>query len=223
MFYSSQLAVKRCCDVVVVTALLILLAPVMLVIAALIRFADFGPVFFLHPRVGKDERVFRVMKFRTMIVGADRFVDAAGRVTVANRVTPVGRVLRGLSLDELPQLINVIKGEMSLVGPRPLALEHRQKLNITQKQRFLMRPGITGLAQIKGRNTLKWSARLEYDCEYVRDYTLWLDLAILLKTVPVVLTQDGVVLDRNPDDVNDLAGESRRPSEIVSTRSVKNW
>jgi lipopolysaccharide/colanic/teichoic acid biosynthesis glycosyltransferase len=184
--------------------LLLLLSPLLAALALAVRLGDRGPVFFLQQRPGLDAKLFKIWKFRTMVPNADRFVDRQGRVTVANRVTPVGRFLRRTSLDELPQLINILLGEMSFIGPRPISLEHLHKLKPAQRQRFRMKPGVTGLAQINGRNTLKWSKRIEYDIEYIERYSLWLDLMILARTVPVVLTGAGIVLDRNPEDVDDL-------------------
>ena len=113
-------------------------------------------------------------------------------------------MLRYLSLDELPQLINIIRGEMSFVGPRPGLLEHFHRYTQEQKKRVLMKPGVTGLAQIHGRNTLKWSKRIEYDLNYIENYSLWLDIKILLKTIKTTLCREGVVLDRNPEQVDDL-------------------
>src|SRR5690606_37161318 len=106
---------------------------------------------------------FTIWKFSSMVHDADRHLDEFGRVTVANRVTPVGSLLRKTSLDELPQLINILRGEMSFVGPRPTSPEHLPKLTAEQRGRFAMKPGVTGLAQINGRNTLKWSRRIQYD------------------------------------------------------------
>lgn len=198
-----NLWVKHLLDKVVSFVLLVALSPLLLFIALAIKTEDGGPVFFRQPRLGRNGSQFLIWKFRTMIVDADKYLDEMGRPT-QNRITLVGRFLRYLSLDELPQLINIFKGEMSVVGPRPALTSHLPRYTDVQKKRLQMRPGVTGLAQVNGRNTLRWSKRLEFDCWYVEHYSLWLDLKILAKTVKVVLFREGIVVDRNPDQVDDL-------------------
>lgn len=201
---SWHLRVKYGVDRIIAVSLLILLAPVFGVIALAIKACDGGPVFFLQDRYGQGEQLFKMFKFRSMIVDADKYLDAQGRTTINNRVTWIGKWLRLTSLDELPQLLNIARGEMSCIGPRPLPPGHYNKLDSRQRERFRMRPGLTGLAQVNGRNTLKWSRRLELDVQYVNQYSWWLDVTILARTFRVVLSQEGVVLDRNPDQVDDL-------------------
>ena len=184
------------------------IVPIFSIIALLIRIGDGGPIFFKQERVGLRKETFTIWKFRTMIPDADKFLDDQGRVDNINRVTRVGRILRSLSLDELPQLINIVRGEMSFVGPRPVLPQHLTRYTVRQKGRFAMKPGVTGLAQVNGRNTLRWSQRIEYDLQYIRDYSLWLDIKILVKTVKVALLREGVVLDRNPDQVDDLGNSA---------------
>jgi lipopolysaccharide/colanic/teichoic acid biosynthesis glycosyltransferase len=121
----------------------------------------------------------------------------------------VGPLLRNLSLDELPQLINILKGEMSIIGPRPTLPEHLDRYTDEQKRRLDMRPGVTGLAQVNGRNMLKWSARIEYDVQYIDTFSLWNDFKILLKTAKVVVLRQGIAKDRNPEQVDDLAAPRR--------------
>lgn len=193
---------------------LVALAPLFLLIALAVKFGDRGPVFFLHPRPGWREQPYRVWKFRTMVVDADKLLDDRGRVT-GSRVTRVGKLLRFTSLDELPQLINILRGEMSLVGPRPAIMEHLPRYTPEQRERFRMKPGITGLAQVSGRNQLRWSERIRLDNEYIDDWSLALDLKILLRTLRVVLLREGVALDRNPEQVDDLAPapQSAEPTE----------
>lgn len=183
--------------------LLIVLSPILLAIALAIKLEDGGPVLFSQERLGLHARPFKVHKFRSMIVDADRFLDEQGRVT-RTRLTRVGKFLRFASLDELPQLINILKGEMSIIGPRPVLPFHLPRYTEEQKKRFAMRPGVTGLAQVNGRNQLLWSRRLELDVKYVETYSLLLDLKIFLKTIKVVLFREGVATDRNPDQVDDL-------------------
>lgn len=194
---------KHIADRTAAAAALLALAPVFAGIAAAIKLEDGGPVLFRQDRLGEGARPFSIWKFRTMMVDADRYLDPSGQAT-RSRVTRVGRFLRFTSLDELAQLVNILRGEMSFVGPRPVLPSHLPRYTDAQKRRFEVRPGITGLAQVNGRNQLPWSQRLAYDVEYVERFSLGLDLWILLKTVRVVLFREGVVLDRNPGQVDDL-------------------
>lgn len=198
-----QVIVKFSLDFVLAIALSVLLAPLILIICCAIFLLDGTPIIFKQPRLGRRGAVFDIWKFRTMIVDADDFLSAEG-VSTINRITRTGRWLRYLSLDELPQLVNILKCEMSFIGPRPALPEHFDRYTSDQKKRLLMRPGITGLAQVNGRNTLKWSRRIQYDIEYIENYSLWLDLKILWRTVFVVLLRRGIVIDRNADQVDDL-------------------
>ncbi len=205
MIRRLQLAVKGFLDFILGVVLMLLVLPLWVVVALLIKTEDKGPVFFAQERVGKDMRLFKMYKFRTMVIDADKYLDREGKPTLENRVTRIGKILRFLSIDELPQLINIIRGEMSLIGPRPMLPELFSRLPYDQRRlRMKMRPGVTGLAQVHGRNTLKWSKRIEYDIWYVENYSLWLDLKIFLKTIKVVLTREGIKLDRNPEEVDDL-------------------
>lgn len=187
---------------VAVVASPFLLVPFVL-IALAIWIEDRGPCFFRQERVGLGERVFRVWKFRTMHVDADTYLDETGRPT-GDRITRVGRALRMTSIDELPQILNILAGDMALIGPRPALPSQVRRFNAEQRERFHVRPGITGWAQVNGRNSLKWSERLALDVFYARNVSLGLDLRILAATVRVVLLREGIALDRNPDDVDDL-------------------
>ena len=204
-----QVTVKYAMNRLAAAVLLALLAPVFAVIAALVKLQDRGPVFFKHRRPGHHAIPFELWKFRTMVVDADRFLDDTGKPTGA-RVTRIGRPLRRYSLDELPQLINILRGEMSFVGPRPAVMEHLPRYTDEQMGRFRMKPGITGLAQVNGRNTLRWSERIRYDNQYIDNYSLALDLRTLFRTVGVTLRGSGISADRNPGDVDDL-GPIRAP------------
>jgi lipopolysaccharide/colanic/teichoic acid biosynthesis glycosyltransferase len=190
--------------------------PIFAAVAALIRLEDGGPVFFRHERPGLDGRPFRVWKFRTMVVGADRLLDARGGAGSRRRVTRVGAILRKTSVDELPQLLNLLDGIMSLVGPRPPVPEHVARYTPEQRRRFRMKPGITGLAQVSGRNRLPWSRRIELDNRYIDDYSWGLDLAILVRTVRMVLLREGISLDRNPEEVDDLGPPRGEPSATTA-------
>ena len=199
-----QLAVKHAGDRVAAGVLLLLLSPAFAVIGLLVWLEDGRPIFFRQDRVGRHGRRFRIWKFRTMVVEADRLLDKGGRVVGDARITRTGRFLRLTSLDELPQLINILRGEMSFIGPRPGLREHYDRYTSAQKRRYDMRPGVTGLAQVNGRNTLSWSRRIAYDLEYIRKFSLWGDAKILAKTITVVATGKNLVLDRNPELVDDL-------------------
>ena len=198
-----QHVIKAAFDRLVAVLALPALAALALAVMMAVKLDDGGPLFFRQPRLGLHGRRFMIWKFRTMVVDADRHLRADGTV-IGDRITRVGRWLRRTSLDEVPQILNILAGEMSLIGPRPLLPMHEPRLDARQRGRFLMRPGVTGLAQINGRNELPWSRRLAYDVEYVERFSLALDLRILAATCAVVLTGRGIVLDRNPEQVDDL-------------------
>jgi len=200
-----QISIKYCLDRVLGALLFLVFAIFFLPISIAIKIEDGGPVFFRQKRPGLYGKPFYIWKFRTMIPDADALLEGQRVNPNINRVTKTGKVLRYMSLDELPQIINIVSGEMSLIGPRPPLWEHVSRYTEEQKKRFLMKPGMTGLAQVNGRNLLKWSKRIEYDLQYIENYSLWLDLKILFKTIKVVLFREGIVLDRNPDQVDDLS------------------
>lgn len=178
--------VKRLLDASLASVGLVVSAPLQLVVAGVVLAAHGSPVLFRQPRPGLNGEVFELVKFRTM-----RHPDAT-HVTDAERLTTVGRILRSTSLDELPTLWNVLKGDMSLVGPRPLLVEYLERYSPEQARRHEVRPGVTGLAQVRGRNGLDWDAKLALDVEYVDKRSLLLDARILLETVAVVLKRTGI-------------------------------
>jgi lipopolysaccharide/colanic/teichoic acid biosynthesis glycosyltransferase len=182
----SNGAGKRAIDILGSLVGLSLLSPIVMIAAAAIRLTTGGPAFFAQARTGRGGRPFRVYKLRTMS-GAPSF--RVGRETEAGdpRITPVGRWLRRTGVDELPQLLNVLRGEMSLVGPRPLLAWENDLCDGRQAARLLVRPGITGLAQVYGRNAIPWEDRVALDVSYVERACLALDLDILLRTLPVAL------------------------------------
>ncbi|MEM9940607.1 MAG: sugar transferase [Planctomycetota bacterium] len=190
------LLAKRTFDLWLCVLLLPGLIPLFLVIGILVKL-DGGTIFFLSPRAGQRRKLFQAYKFRSMIVEADKYLDKSGRPT-KNRVTWVGKWLRRFSLDELPQVINVIKGEMSWVGPRPILPLDAERIDEKFLPRFDVLPGLTGLAQVNGRNQLPWSKRFELDVKYVSELSLWNDLKIVIKTFKTVLTGAGMSMDRNP-------------------------
>ena len=180
---------KRAFDLLGAMGLLLVLAPVIAVTALLVRANLGSPVIFAQERLGRDAAIFRLYKFRSMT--DER--DAGGQLKPdAQRLTRFGRFLRAWSLDELPQLFNVIKGDMSLVGPRPLLPQYRDRYSPRQFTRHAVRPGITGLAQVRGRNSLDWEDRLELDAVYVETRSFWLDMKILLTTLAVMVSRKGI-------------------------------
>ena len=196
-----QRALKRFMDIVLSCVGLVLLTVPFAIIALAIKLDSKGSVFFRQERVGKDGRSFRVWKFRTMIEGAVRKGLGYNVTKDDSRITRVGVVLRNWGLDELPQLINVFVGEMSLVGPQPTLRYQVEHYNDFQRRRLLVKPGITSLAVVSGRNALSWKERIELDVWYVEHWSLWLDIKILFKTLwTVLVTHDGLY---GVDGVND--------------------
>jgi lipopolysaccharide/colanic/teichoic acid biosynthesis glycosyltransferase len=196
---------KRAVDIVVALTGLVLLAPILLAIALLVL-ADSGwPALYSQIRIGWGGRPFRLYKFRTMVVGAERL---EATVFLKGHASPLytgaGRLLRRYSLDELPQLWNVLVGDQSLVGPRAMLPVTAGKLSLRQQRRHRVRPGITGWAQINGREAIPWSKRVELDNWYIDHWSLWLDLRILLRTLPLVAKATGVRFDAEPGEVDDL-------------------
>lgn len=181
--------VKRLLDLLAASLGLIVLSPLMLAIAGLIRCKMGAPVLFRHIRAGKNGKPFTLLKFRTM---TDARSAQGNLLCDAQRLTPLGQGLRRPSLDELPQLWNVLRGEMSLVGPRPLLMEYVERYSLEQARRLEALPGITGWAQTHGRNALTWEQKFTYDVWYVEHWSLWLDLCILLSTVGAVLKREGI-------------------------------
>jgi len=180
---------KRIFDVAFSFVLVLLLSPLFIAVSLLLFIANKGKVFFCQPRPGQNERIFRVIKFKTM---NDRKDVAGNLLPDADRLTAVGKFVRRTSLDEIPQLINVLKGDMSLVGPRPLLIDYLPLYNDTQRSRHSVRPGITGWAQINGRNAISWDEKFECDIWYVNNQSLLIDLKILWLTVARVFRSEGI-------------------------------
>lgn len=192
---------KRALDILIATTALILLSPLFLMIAALIFFTLKRPIIFSHVRIGHGGRLFHCYKFRTMVANADEVLkkhiesdksaseewQATHKLIHDPRVTFFGRLLRVSSLDELPQLINIIRGDMSCVGPRPIVPDELKKYGESAEAYLTARPGLTGAWQVSGRSTLKYDDRVALDREYVENWSLWKDVRILFKTIPAVL------------------------------------
>ena len=182
-----QLFIKRLFDIFVSLIVIVPFFPVWLVVALVIRLTSEGPVFFLQDRPGKDKKIFKVYKFRTMRPGSEKMVKGVEVMKDDDRVTAVGRFLRRSKLDEIPQCLNVLKGEMSLIGPRPERVASLADYDEEISKRLNMLPGMTGLAQVSGNIYLTLQQRYKLDVYYVEHFSLWLDIRILLRTVGVVL------------------------------------
>ena len=202
MAESGPTVIKRTMDILVSACLILLFSPVFLIVALLIKLTSSGPVWFVQKRMGLNKRIFSMCKFRTMVPDAEERLaeiehlnEATGPVFKIKddpRITPIGRLLRKTSLDELPQLFNVLKGDMSRVGPRPLPVRVYQGFDQDwQRRRFSVRPGITCLWQIAGRSSISFERWMELDMEYIDQWSLWLDLQILVRTIPAVLKGTG--------------------------------
>ena len=192
MSREKQLIAKRSLDVGLAIVGLIVVAPLLLVSAIAIKLSSRGPVFFRLRAAGLRGRGFDQWKLRTMIEGARENGDRFETSSSDPRITRVGHFLRRWSIDELPQLWNVLRGEMSIVGPRPAFFEIASKYSAAQVRRLAMRPGLTGLAQVQGRNLLTWAERVELDIFYVEHHSLWLDCEIIARTMPVLFQSEGV-------------------------------
>ena len=200
--------IQRVIDIIVAAFMLVLTAPLIFTVAILVAWRLGRPVFFRQERPGLHGRVFTMVKFRTM-----RDVDPErGLVTDADRMTRLGRILRATSVDELPTFINILKGDMSLVGPRPLLVRYLERYTPEQGRRHLVRPGLTGLAQVRGRNAISWEDRFALDVWYVENRSLGLNVRIMVETVLTVLRRDGIAAE----------GEVTMPEFVGSHRGVAN-
>lgn len=221
MWYFLNRFFKRFFDILICSVALIVLLPLWLVIAIAVKCDSKGPVLFAQERRTKGGRLFRMYKFRSMVVNAE--IMGAGLFNYKDdpRVTKVGRFLRNSSLDELPQLWNVLKGDLSLVGPRPCVsyeLGDFDTLNKKYKKRFEVRGGITGLAQIKGRNENSWDEKVTYDNAYIDQFKkqgLWLDVKILIGTVAKVFKRQDIYEEKQSDDMNGAEAAKYAEEEII--------
>jgi lipopolysaccharide/colanic/teichoic acid biosynthesis glycosyltransferase len=183
---------KRAFDVAIAAALLAVLAPLLAAIALAVALDSPGPALFVSRRIGKAGRPFSFYKFRTMVQGAERQGRGLEIAPADSRITRVGSFLRRTSLDELPQLVNILKGDMSVVGPRPTVGSQVDRYTAWQRRRLEALPGVTGWAQVNGRNLLSWPQRIELDIWYVDHWSFSLDVRILLRTIPLLLGQRGL-------------------------------
>ena len=180
---------KRALDILLSGIGLLVLSPIILIVALLVRIKLGSPIIFKQQRPGLNEKIFPMYKFRTMT--DER--DSVGNLLADDiRLTKFGKLLRATSLDELPELVNIFKGDMSIVGPRPLLVEYLALYNREQKRRHLVRPGLTGLAQVNGRNAISWEQKFQFDCQYVDNITLKQDIVILFLTIKKVFVKEGI-------------------------------
>ena len=194
-------ASNRLFDIVCSAAALVCLSPVFLITAIAIKVEDGGTVFFVQPRAGKDMKTFQMYKFRSIYVNADEKLKEllkdneqtghAFKIKNDPRVTKVGKIIRKLSIDELPQLINILKGEMSIVGPRPILTWQMEECNDYERQRLIVRPSLTCYWQIGGRANIQWDEWVELDLNYIEDMSMWTDLKMIVKTIPAVFDSEG--------------------------------
>lgn len=180
---------KRLFDFLIALIALLLFSPIFILVTIGLFFANQGKPFFFQTRPGKDEKLFRIVKFKTM---NDKKDSEGNLLTDAERLTSIGRFVRKTSLDEIPQLLNVLKGDMSLIGPRPLLVEYLPLYNETQKRRHYVKPGITGWAQINGRNAISWEDKFTLDVYYVENQSFLLDLKIIFLTIKKVFVSEGI-------------------------------
>ncbi|MEG1311469.1 MAG: sugar transferase [Romboutsia sp.] len=184
--------IKRIADIIISLIGLIVLLPILLIVSILVYLKLGSPIFFVQERVGKDNKIFKMIKFRTM----KDITDKSGNLLSDNeRLTNFGKKLRSLSIDELPELINILKGDMSLIGPRPLLVEYLEIYNEDQIKRHNMKPGLTGWAQINGRNSINWSEKFKLDVWYIENWRLKLDIKIFFMTIKTVIKKEGINYD----------------------------
>ena len=181
--------IKRLLDIIISLCGIIILSPVYIILAILVRRKLGSPVLFTQERPGKDEKIFKLYKFRSMTDAKD---ENGNLLPDEDRLPAFGKKLRSTSLDELPELFNILKGDMSIIGPRPLLVRYLPRYNEFQKHRHDVRPGLTGLAQTHGRNAITWEKKFEYDVEYVNNLSFALDVKIFLETVRAVLKREGI-------------------------------
>lgn len=181
--------IKRAADFILALIAVIILLPVYIILVLFVKGYLGSPILFCQERPGKDEKIFKMYKFRSM---TDKKDENGNLLPDEIRLTKFGRFLRSTSLDELPELLNIIKGDMSIVGPRPLLVRYLPRYNDVQRHRHDVRPGLTGLAQVNGRNAISWEEKFKYDIEYVNNISLLLDIKIILQTVKKVFIRDGI-------------------------------
>lgn len=216
-----DLLTKRFFDIFLSGVLIIILTPLWIVVSIAIKIDSPGPIFFIQGRRTKNGRIFRMLKFRSMVVHAEKTGTGLFNYKNDPRVTKVGRFLRDYSIDELPQLLNIFIGDMSIVGPRPCVtyeLGDFKTLNKRYKKRFCMKAGLTGLAQVKGRNDIAWDEKVEYDNKYIdlfKCYGVFIDLHIIAKTIFKVFDKENIYENKIDDSLNDVDTARKAEEEII--------
>lgn len=214
----ANLFLKRTIDLIGASVLLILtiVIPVMIIIPIVIRLTSKGPAIFTQERTGKNGKTFKIYKFRTMYLPEESLDKNGEMLPSEQRITKVGKFLRKTSLDEITQVFNILNGTMSIVGPRPTLPYQTERYDERQLKRLDMRPGITGWAQVNGRNDLTWTEKIEYDLEYIEKFNIWFDIKILFRTVAVVLKQEGIPFVKN-DRLN-----GKEPVSVPADETIKS-
>lgn len=187
-----KLVVKRNADLFISIILLLLLLPIIIIIAVLVKLTSKGPVLFIQERIGQYGHPFFIYKFRTMEAGAELRGKKFEITYDDPRLTRFGKWLRRMSFDEFPQLFNILRGDMSIIGPRPTLRYQVEQYAEEERRRLLVKPGVTGLAQVHGRNAISWAERIKWDLYYIDHYSLWLDLVIIVQTVKIWVTGEGL-------------------------------
>jgi undecaprenyl phosphate N,N'-diacetylbacillosamine 1-phosphate transferase len=215
--------IKRCIDTLAALVLLMITLPILVATAIAIKLASPGPIFFRQERPGKDEKIFNLYKFRTMKVE----LSENGRdLSATERLTKIGIFLRKTSIDELPQLLNILRQDMSFIGPRPLLVRYLPYYSEAERKRHTIRPGISGWAQVNGRNTLSWEEKFRYDLEYVNNYSFFFDLKIACLTmkklfqssevIPAGTTQSTMALDKERKEMRQRNQAAQTGREMLS-------
>jgi undecaprenyl phosphate N,N'-diacetylbacillosamine 1-phosphate transferase len=210
-----QKVIKRLIDIIFSLIVFIVLLPIWIIVAILIKVTSPGPVFFLQDRPGQYKKIFKIYKFRTMRLGSEKMVKGQEVLKDDDRITSIGKFLRRSKIDEIPQVLNVLKGEMSLVGPRPERIASLEEYDGATSKRLNMRPGMTGLAQVSGNIYLDLQERYKFDVYYVDNYSLWLDVKIILRTVGVVLFGEDRYINKCLIDFNKRLVASQKETTSI--------
>ena len=220
MLRKINLGLKRFFDILISFACIIILfiIPVFEIVFIVIKLTSKGPAVFTQTRIGKDKKPFKMYKFRTMIV--EQFDKNGNEIMSEDRITSIGRILRKTSLDELPQLFNILNGSMSIVGPRPMLDYQAERCTEEENGRFAMRPGITGWAQVKGRNNIQWPERIQYDLEYIRSFNVWKDIKIIIMTFTTVFTHEGTDVKAEYRGVDRFSKHYHPDEEVTESQGI---
>ena len=226
MFY-IYLAIKRIFDIIISLITIVILTPLWIVVAILIKLDSEGPILFKQGRRTKNGRIFSMYKYRSMVVNAESMGAGLFNYEDDPRVTKIGRKLRNSSIDELPQVFNILKGDMSIVGPRPCVsyeLGDFDTLNKRYKKRFQMKAGLTGLAQVKGRNDIKWDEKVNYDNQYIdlfRKYGVLIDIKIIIESALKVFKKENIYENKSDESLDDIEAAGKEEAEIIRLAHIE--